>query len=370
VRMNGNPGRSRGEKGGNKYTNAAHVKGQAHSSNQGGLGDLQRRRQLGEDLSLPIPIRTHELNQNKFRTHEHERIGGKGRVLVGNRTQGLELTPLYPGYGTHFSYVYVGTPPQRQSVIIDTGSHYTAFPCTGCSQCGQHTDNYWDMKNSTTMNVPKCSGQPCVISQSYSEGSSWKAIKVIDRFYVGALTSEPTNGNYSVDFLFGCQTSETGLFRTQLADGIMGMYMAEDTLPNQLFKQGVTSTKLFSLCYRVGGGVLTLGGVDQRIHSEPVIKYAKLRSNAGWFALNLMDISLVDQAHSSGGTGSEEQGYRSVNYPANKYTEGKGCIVDSGTTDTYLPVGLAGPFQALFRYMFLSYIDILSRTVLGNFTVV
>lgn len=31
------------------------------------------------------------------------------------------ISPLYPGYGTHFSYIYVGTPPQRQSVIIDTG---------------------------------------------------------------------------------------------------------------------------------------------------------------------------------------------------------------------------------------------------------
>jgi len=27
--------------------------------------------------------------------------------------------------------VWVGTPPQRKSVIVDTGSHYTAFPCVG-----------------------------------------------------------------------------------------------------------------------------------------------------------------------------------------------------------------------------------------------
>ena len=35
------------------------------------------------------------------------------------------MTPLYPGYGTHFSYVYVGTPAQRQSVIIDTGKLFS-----------------------------------------------------------------------------------------------------------------------------------------------------------------------------------------------------------------------------------------------------
>lgn len=40
--------------------------------------------------------------------------------------------PVHSGYGTHYSFVYVGTPPQRVSVILDTGSHLTAFPCTGC----------------------------------------------------------------------------------------------------------------------------------------------------------------------------------------------------------------------------------------------
>ncbi len=56
---------------------------------------------------------------------------GLSRRHRGLATRGSELTPLYPGYGTHFSYVYVGTPGQRQSVIIDTGSQFTAFPCTG-----------------------------------------------------------------------------------------------------------------------------------------------------------------------------------------------------------------------------------------------
>lgn len=40
--------------------------------------------------------------------------------------------PLHAGYGTHYAFLYVGTPPQRVSVIIDTGSHWTAFPCSGC----------------------------------------------------------------------------------------------------------------------------------------------------------------------------------------------------------------------------------------------
>jgi hypothetical protein len=80
--------------------------------------------------------------------------------------------------------------------------------------------------------------------------------KVVDKLWVGSTGTSllPGAGNYEMDFLFGCQTSETGLFRTQLADGIMGMSNAEDTLPNQLFQKKVTTTKIFALCYRVGGG--------------------------------------------------------------------------------------------------------------------
>ena len=51
-----------------------------------------------------------------------------------------ERSPLFQGMGTHYSFLWVGTPPQRVSVIMDTGSHHTAFPCVGC-KCGKHVSN-------------------------------------------------------------------------------------------------------------------------------------------------------------------------------------------------------------------------------------
>lgn len=134
-----------------------------------------------------------------------------------------ELAPTFPGYGTHYAFVFVGTPPQRQSVIIDTGSHYTAFPCVGCSNCGKHTDPYFDLDKSSTESIPQCNGGTCTFSQSYAEGSSWHAYKVQDRLWVGGRTAQEVDrgSEYSVDYTFGCQTSETGLFKTQLENGIM-----------------------------------------------------------------------------------------------------------------------------------------------------
>ena len=282
------------------------------------------------DPNLPKPSSIHELRQYARNTND--------RNLA---SLDAEILPVYPGYGTHFVYIYVGSPPQRQSVIVDTGSHYTAFPCTGCSQCGQHTDPYWNPDNSSTAAIQVCNGQHCVFTQSYSEGSSWRAIKVVDKIWLGGLgiIEVPGADAYSMNFQFGCQTSETGLFRTQLADGILGLSMAEDTIPRQLVANGITATSTFALCFRVGGGIMTLGGVDQSIHLKPGVEYANMTSSNGWYRVELLDVIFAPQKigerQSLGGT-------------YNDYNAGKGCIVDSGTTDSYFSASLSAKFSSLF----------------------
>jgi hypothetical protein len=38
--------------------------------------------------------------------------------------------------GYYYANIYIGTPPQRQSMILDTGSGIIAVPCEQCTQCG------------------------------------------------------------------------------------------------------------------------------------------------------------------------------------------------------------------------------------------
>jgi hypothetical protein len=79
----------------------------------------------------------------------------------------------------------------------------------------------------------------------------------------------------SIDFDFGCQVRESGLFRTQNVDGIMGMSASSNTLPFELHRAGKTTTKVFSMCFRRGGGVLSLGGVNSALHSQGILRFAK-----------------------------------------------------------------------------------------------
>ena len=59
----------------------------------------------------------------------------------------------------HCCYIFtnnarVGTPtPQQKTLIVDTESHHTAFPCKGCTDCGEehHTDSYFDPDQSNSL---------------------------------------------------------------------------------------------------------------------------------------------------------------------------------------------------------------------------
>lgn len=126
----------------------------------------------GPDLDDGTPTKLYSLSLGRL-WHNHTAdaelsAAVEGKKLARREWQGrrslylsFEDTPLFPGWGTHFAYVYAGTPPQRVSVIIDTGSHFTAFPCSECRNCGSHTDPYWDHSKSSSsqiINCDKCHG--------------------------------------------------------------------------------------------------------------------------------------------------------------------------------------------------------------------
>jgi len=322
-----------------------------------------------------------------------------GEILTGGLLNSYQTVPLLQGLGTHYSSVWVGSPnPQRVSVIVDTGSHFTAFPCQGCDKCGEehHTDNYFHPSESTSFKPLECSecsdgarcnnGQ-CTFGQSYTEGSSWKAYEARDRFFCSGARPEdakhPVDNSYAINFMFGCQTSLTGLFVGQLADGIMGMAAHEATLVKNMYEQSKIQHLMFAMCFRreldaskdgVTAGVLTLGGVDARLQRSPMV-YARNKVHDGWFTVNVKKLYLRpnggQSAAEGGGTaglafgdahtevGNEVSGLANPTTVPGKpqpivmnpslINSGKGVIVDSGTTDTYFHRALGVRFGRMWK---------------------
>ncbi|KAK9808761.1 hypothetical protein WJX72_003142 [[Myrmecia] bisecta] len=217
------------------------------------------------------------------------------RGLLRNAT--LPLHGAVKDYGYFYATLTLGTPAQAFAVIVDTGSTITYVPCASCgSNCGSHHKGVAfdpaasESSEKVTCGTPECQcGRPacgcsaeqeCTYSRTYAEQSSSAGLLIRDhlQMYDGA-----------VDIIFGCETKETGEIFNQEADGILGLGNSEVSLVNQLVSGGMIDD-VFSLCFGnvEGDGALMLGG-------------------------EMLDI------------------------PDERFDEGYGTVLDSGTTFTYLP---------------------------------
>ena len=362
------------------------------------LMERKRRKLLSTDLQ--------NQNPNSSITFEFREDVPPKNVVEGN---------LYQGFGTHYVDLWVGSPiPQRQTVIVDTGSQITAFPCNDCKisslngshQCGQsyHVDsNFNESKSSTfhSVSCQKCSygfcskrrkDTQCQIHSSYSEGSGWSAYEAIDRislrkndFFInekdedGNTTTNTTSLNSSgafnssyFDLRFACQTKITGLFKTQIADGIMGLSNERNTFWHQMYQAGMLSRKQFSLCYAPkqpsfkkynynqtefsisnsalesegseipNAGYVTFGGVKKNLLISPIV-FAKMYSSI-FYTVKLKSLYFLSSNKRFPTLISKSKTTRKpslkINFDGsqiNSSGEQKGfAIVDSGTTETYI----------------------------------
>lgn len=128
--------------------------------------------------------------------------------------------------------IYIGSPPTRFAVIVDTGSTMTYVPCSSCGgSCGSnHQDAAFNPSNSSTATVIACSspqcqcGSPtcgcsagqCTYQRTYAEQSSSSGLLVQDLLLM-------EDGGAGAPVIFGCETQETGEIYKQQADGLLGL---------------------------------------------------------------------------------------------------------------------------------------------------
>jgi len=133
-------------------------------------------------------------------------------------------------YAEYFAAVLqIGTPvPQRQSVIIDTGSAITFVACTGCpaSKCSKHDDPNFVPARSETFRWEDC---PSCLSGTKFTCQSSHQCKFNLHYYDGAGASGRIFSDL-VDFgwdplrlQMGCASDERGGVISDHADGMMGL---------------------------------------------------------------------------------------------------------------------------------------------------
>ena len=90
----------------------------------------------------------------------------------------------------YFGDISLGTPPQRFSLIVDTGSSITALPCAECTRCGEHANPRFRPSSSHTFapvgceqreyGCTSCHDRACAYHVAYQEGSSYSGYLATD----------------------------------------------------------------------------------------------------------------------------------------------------------------------------------------------
>ncbi|KAE8679906.1 putative pumilio-like protein 7 [Hibiscus syriacus] len=187
--------------------------------------------------------------------------------------------------------LWIGTPPQEFSLIVDTGSTVTYVPCASCAHCGKHQDPRFQPDLSSTYQPVKCNPscncddekKQCTYDRRYAEMSSSSGVLGEDLFHSGM------RGRLSI--------------------------------MDQLVDKNVIGDS-FSLCYGgmdVGEGAMVLGNITP----PPEMVY----SHSDPFRSPYYNIELKEM-HVAG---------KRLKLPAGVFDGRHGTVLDSGTTYAYLP---------------------------------
>lgn len=284
----------------------------------------------------------HLLNISELSSYSHIRLK---RQLTQSKINGNSYK-----YGYYYLNAYFGSQKQKLSLIIDTGSSVFCITCKEtCQSCGRHDNPPFEIGLSSSFEfiscgdekcylfskMSSCSNSPfkmkntCMFSISYGEQSSYKG-------YIGEDNILFNENDFAPNPIqFGCVSQETNLFYSQEANGILGLspIQKEMSFIYKAKKAGIIKKEIFSLCYGINGGYITMGEVNDKYHLSR-IKYFQYNSNDNLYKVNLNQISFL--------------------YNNNKPTDisiGQPfwSVIDSGSTVIYLPLSI-----------FNSFVDILS----------
>eukprot|EP00939_MAST-03C_sp_MAST-3C-sp1_P002681 g2681.t1 len=207
--------------------------------------------------------------------------------------------------GVFYADIRIGSPPQDFTVIVDTGSATIAVPCHGCQKCGSKHAQFDIAKSSSAHNS---GGQ---YQQCYAEGSCNKGSMITDVMCIG----EGCTPDEMITHAFGCCTTYAKAFQSQEADGIIGFGGSQQTLIRALRNHHNLDSNEFGMCVATEGGRLTIGGYPQDIMREPLTWIGGVNLNS-YYHITVASVSVAGES---------------------PHVVGKGALVDSGTSFTYVP---------------------------------
>ncbi|CAN8102013.1 unnamed protein product [Discula destructiva] len=263
-----------------------------------------------ETLSLGTPPHTFIKSKSAASslvpvTKSHSSSFGKPTVIHAPLTDWIknEATDLQ-----WYTTIFIGTPPQEFTVLIDTGSDMLLIPQSNCSSCGANQRTFDPSKSSTfawsanTSNLQPSTAWfssggdtvPFAEDQEQPTYTSWG----VDNVQIQGLTA--------TNFTFMLAYDEADALKSMTGiDGILGLSLkagpqrqappaddggAPPSLQYALFDAGLLESGIFGMYLPTGqitGGQITFGGVDE----------TKFEGDLTWVSLNKPLVGPAPEQH-------------------------------------------------------------------------
>ena len=242
----------------------------------------------------------------------------------------------------YYTTLYIGPLHKKQTYVIDTGSSIISSPCKPCPFCGSNKKNYYFTYNKNYKPLI-CGQKICKLVQAtncLSEEEKNKSEKLcsfevkrnngdgLKGYFLKEIVYFEANGNKTSLFKkkiyrsyalpIGCTTSEYGKYKELKTDGIMGINNNEKSFINLLYNLKIIKKNVFSLCFSLRGGYMSLGEIDKTYHKGKEIGYVPLLPSDIFYMIKIKDITI--------GNNKEKI-----------YGKNTVAIIDTGNTISYFP---------------------------------
>jgi len=287
----------------------------------------------------------------------------------------LTYAPVMHGAGgAHYINILVGSPPQVMPVTLSANSQTTTFPCTGHNEqgFGKMTDPEFAPARSSTHRAATCAadcaagsssnlrgfhvggygwrkrekcekllpagdnhtlfGDRCVFGDEISDHAGWDAYTIYDQ-----LSTKAKKGT-SAEVKMGCQYQNEG-FYNMTGLGMLGLGRGKSSnLVSAYVDAGLIKDRQFSVCFSETGGSFMLGkeeGAEEEEDESDATKWVPAPySGSHWWKVEVTGMRVGETV---------------VAGKMKAWQEGKGTLVDTVNTDTYVPAALAPALKAAFE---------------------
>ena len=245
----------------------------------------------------------------------------------------------------YYTTLYIGPNKIKQTYILDTGSSIMSSPCAPCDKCGPHKNNYYNSELPKKSKPLKCDNKPCkfVPATNCKYKKDKEENKQLCSFDIKQQTDDGMSGYYLNDIVYfeadtnitspiqkqvyrsyalpiGCTTGEYGKYKELNADGIIGLNYNEKSFISLLYNLKIINQDIFSLCFGLRGGYMSLGEVDTTYHKNNKIDYVPLLTSDEFYLIKIKGIEIGDNNNTI-------------------YSKSE-AIIDTGNTISYFPIYL------------------------------